>query len=809
MIIEHLYLENWGPHEKLDQDFDAHIVGIIGSNGKGKSNLLQAISYALTGDLDKTKGTSYIRNFGSDHAADKAVVKLEFRVGDKHGSIERVIKSNGTTSRKLDWDGETFKAAAEVDRRMREILGADKAAMQNAVYIKQGDIDRLVKGTPTERFDTILKLMNLSFVDQRAEMVRKSIFTLKAGLKDYTEICDMLDKQRAQYVQQADDAAEQCKKHSKAHDIVKYLGELNDLRNKRKYIDGVINGKRAENVKWASALQESIDKDGTLDHMYKDRETYQAEYDRLCNLLETATENRHKAELREQIVSDVNVAKVELANCLTKKLSIGSEDKLSEKKQHIQQQYDTAAKYHEVCVERDLLRNNIHHINTELASINASISECDEKIGKLTEDIMSYARLQAIGNLCNGAEKCPICGGDMQHVDVSSIKAQYEQYSALLQQAQRDMDSSNTLRNSLLQQSATRYSQLENSNTRLAELNDIEAPVLESDMDTLSQMLRETDAALNSIRELDATINVLQNKIASTVIPDEVQCDTQEQISSYMDDRQRYATLLNDLEDKIKSQKSIVDYNGYINADLAKLEKNYVDIQEQLCAVAYADTAPEGIDPEGNDEYMAEQIAVYRQGELAYTEAKTALDIANQGIADTDEKIRDVQYEIEQNSKKLNLIDDLQQVMTLTSKSGVPLAYANDVFKSITPDVQNMLEMMQANFTVEPDNDRPLTYKFIRTDNASGYEMAQERLSGGQAIRLSIAILIATQQSILPEVGLLILDEPSSHIDAEGVEHMRDMFMGLDSILENTNMQLICVDHNTVLSSAFDKTIEL
>jgi energy-coupling factor transporter ATP-binding protein EcfA2 len=87
--------------------------------------------------------------------------------------------------------------------------------------------------------------------------------------------------------------------------------------------------------------------------------------------------------------------------------------------------------------------------------------------------------------------------------------------------------------------------------------------------------------------------------------------------------------------------------------------------------------------------------------------------------------------------------------------------------------------------------------------------MGQEQLSGGQAIRLSLAMLLACQQIILPEVGLLVLDEPSSHIDKEGVERMRDLFLSLQQVMTNTNMQILVVDHNDRLATAFETTVVL
>lgn len=43
MRIINIELKNWGPHKHLNLDLNAPVVGIVGANGKGKSNLLQAI----------------------------------------------------------------------------------------------------------------------------------------------------------------------------------------------------------------------------------------------------------------------------------------------------------------------------------------------------------------------------------------------------------------------------------------------------------------------------------------------------------------------------------------------------------------------------------------------------------------------------------------------------------------------------------------------------------------------------------------------------------------------------------------------
>ena len=137
------------------------------------------------------------------------------------------------------------------------------------------------------------------------------------------------------------------------------------------------------------------------------------------------------------------------------------------------------------------------------------------------------------------------------------------------------------------------------------------------------------------------------------------------------------------------------------------------------------------------------------------------------------------------------------------------MSYMNAVFNSMTEDVQNMLSKMGANFTVFPDEERPLTYKFMRTDSADEYYMPQELLSGGQAVRLALALLIACQQTVLPDVGLLVLDEPSSHLDADGVDSLQDLFKSLSITLNSSDMQIFVVDHSEPLCGAFEKLIKL
>ena len=815
MVITHLELEDWGPHKKLDLDMDSHIVGIMGSNGKGKSNLLQAVAYALTGDLDNTKGTSYIRNFGQEGAAKKAVVKLSFRKGQEIGTITRTIRENGTTTRQLDYMGETFKSAADVEKRMSEILGADKAAMQNAVYIKQGDIDRLVKGTPSERQDTILKLMNLSFVEQRAENIRKKIFTLKAGIKDYTGMKDIVD----QAIKEDDAAMEAAENDMKAnagcHGVVEYLNTLSTLIGKRRDADQNINlcNKRIAEVK--HSMQELMG-GKTEQEIEKNVETAQEAHNKYVVLLEKVKAAFKMREYTASLQERKNILEQEIKEHESNVNSVEDIRTQNENYEKAKIRLTDASNRDAALMKLAAVRDRKDAVTVNIKTVANETMEMENSILGMQPNIESLTKAITIAELCV-SEVCPICGG---YIDFSIIKKSEEELSnnrSSLSAAKKEIERLNTViseNKAAMIGLTAELSSLDSEETSLKfELEKIVetepvaklSELVSSTYERLKHLEEETqalEAAKGRLKEVEESLNK-----AAPLDPELENVDEQS-ISNIEFCANDQLTKFNEAKDLLLSVKGA---ESRLKTE-SDLKERYLSEYESICndIESLMDGKPEGLpDGEMPDAIVAELTAKNKQGALEFIRSQEAFKIASASKDAHTVRLAEIQKEIDQNNERITLIEDMQAVLALTSRSGVPLAYANAVFKSITPEVQALLSTMQANFTVEPDPDRPLTYNFIRVDDQSGYVMPQERLSGGQAIRLSIAILAACQQSILPEVGMLILDEPSSHIDSEGVEHMRDMFIHMESILENTNMQLIVVDHNTILSAAFDKTIEL
>lgn len=828
MIIKRVELSNWGPHKKLEFDTDSHIVGIIGSNGKGKSNLLQAISYALTGDLDKTKGTAYIRNFGHPDAAKEAVVKVVFQKGAEEGTIVRRIKDTGTTSRQMTWGGKTLKSAAEVEKMMAEILGADKEAMKNAVYIKQGDIAKMVKGTPSERQEINLKLMNLNFTEQRTEKIRQTKAVLSNGLIDYLQIESMLSDSLDQSNSNLKNYKNNLKEFENAHNIVTWLQKVYAAVVEKANSARMLDSLNAQRMDVEFQKKTLVSTTGSKEGVEEKLKAAKLEKERLV------TAKRNKAEV-ENILKELN----EVHDTFTS-LSAKLDDlKKNEVSSYTEDQIkDLDIRYNFIVNSLSVLAN--HHLaEDKLASAKSDLESAKEEFIKLHTNNDKYTSLienrrnlikkitEVSNNIAIAAmvdtDKCPICCGDVSEEIRNKFITSREDNKKILDtlnaqldvleksiKSEEDARSASSAKLSLSATIVDKYEksieQNKENNKKYFEFLGKEAEA-EQELHSIKYTVETYHSILAELKSLPALIKEASNRRESlrkrffAIQPVEEDPDT---LDTLIADQETTCKLL---EDIIKDYEVL---DGKLNQITALLKENTDSFN--TCCENLASYQEEYSDIDISDisiRSIQDLITSYRSQEMEYSALSSLINKTESEIRETECKLLQCRQNIKKNNDRISLIEDLQSVIDVTCKNGIPLAYANEVFAHITPMVQDMLEKMQANFTVNIDPDRPMTYKFIRTDNDSGYEMPQERLSGGQAIRLAIALLIACQQAILPDVGLLILDEPSSHVDAEGVEHMRDMFMQLEDILMNSNMQVILVDHNPTLVAAFDKTIKL
>ena len=91
MKLRRVILNNWCQFDHLEQELGNGLIGIVGRNGKGKSNILKAIIFACTGWTAQTKDC-YVK-----HGKSNAEVTVEFQT-DATGKLYKVVRAVTSTN---------------------------------------------------------------------------------------------------------------------------------------------------------------------------------------------------------------------------------------------------------------------------------------------------------------------------------------------------------------------------------------------------------------------------------------------------------------------------------------------------------------------------------------------------------------------------------------------------------------------------------------------------------------------------------------------------------------------------------------
>jgi DNA repair protein SbcC/Rad50 len=174
--------------EKQEIDFRAlELFAISGPTGAGKSTLLDAIIFALYGEIPRVN--TYNRTEMISAARDRAIVVLDFDVGESHYRIARTLRRNGIQMVRLEErDGSgSFRSVADQVRaatdQISQILGLAAPAFMQAVVLPQGEFARFLKAQPRDRRSMLRTLLRLDVYERMREQAQR-LAAAKKGTVD-------------------------------------------------------------------------------------------------------------------------------------------------------------------------------------------------------------------------------------------------------------------------------------------------------------------------------------------------------------------------------------------------------------------------------------------------------------------------------------------------------------------------------------------------------------------------------------------------------------------------------------------------
>ncbi len=169
MHLNKLVMRNFKKYRRAEVDFQDGLTGIVGSNGSGKSTIVEAIAWALYGNRASTIKRDFIRNARAGDS-DQVEVKLSLSMGKQELVIYRAMKGKSLMPEAfLVLDGQRIAAGTkEVDLRLEEILKISYLDFMKTFYARQKDLDNLLKEGGTGKREYLLKLLGFDDIKEKA-----------------------------------------------------------------------------------------------------------------------------------------------------------------------------------------------------------------------------------------------------------------------------------------------------------------------------------------------------------------------------------------------------------------------------------------------------------------------------------------------------------------------------------------------------------------------------------------------------------------------------------------------------------------
>lgn len=204
--------------DAVEVDFsDLDLFALWGPMGSGKSSVLDALTYALYGKVERIgNSTSQLVSQGQPRMS----VLLEFEVAEQRYRVSRSTPAKGATKVRLErhdgseWRtfGEGADRTREVNKTLTELIGLDYPAFTRAVLLPQGKFAEFLTGDASERRKILTELLGLELFGRMAGVARHTADEAKADagarlslIEQYAGIdAGVLERSRAEATDDAD-----------------------------------------------------------------------------------------------------------------------------------------------------------------------------------------------------------------------------------------------------------------------------------------------------------------------------------------------------------------------------------------------------------------------------------------------------------------------------------------------------------------------------------------------------------------------------------------------------------------------------
>ena len=823
-----------------------HVACICGSNGHGKSALLDSITWALWG-----KARGKVQDEMISYGADECRVELDFSSRDQN---YRVIRSHGRGGRRrrggasdlqlmiLDGDAArpiTGDMIRETQARIDQTVGMDYDTFINSAFLVQGRADEFTNKTPTERKAVLSKILGLETYDKLQIRAREGNSWAENTVKISEGNVDRLRRELDQLVAPTaelktvettlfnanKDLEEQKVKTSALRD------QVTELRRQQAGLEEssgrmVMLAKEAEQFESAHkvsqqqvvAFEKLISQASTIREGSAQLTAARNAFARLEEAGQTFDELER---LRVSTAARIDLKRTQLEGQI-QQISTDIESRLNPKIQELEQIQTNQILLQEQGPEFDERATVLARERENLQGISIQIGQLQSALERSVSEGKDLAAKKELLEGANGQDPiCPLCRTPLREdgcvrlvetfeTDIESKREEYRTISARVKILQGE---ASELENRLPQQELALNQAQTNWQVELQQLDqqlkDSQQARLELDEATPRLKTMRITLADNSFAAEDsAQLKRLEEQIK------ELDYDpaTRQQMFRESQNLEAFAQqeqLLEQAEAGLPGAKDAEEQNSAL---AARRREELTEMETQAAKTKGALARLTTLEAEFTQEEQLEreigvrvQQSIDRQGYL-------------RGQVERQESLAD---ELRSETARLNALQDeqsiYQELAVAFGRQGVQAMLIETVVPRLEDETNLLLGRMtdnRMNVKLETQRDRASgngdpreTLDIIVSDELGprGYEM----FSGGEAFRVNLAMRIALSKVLAQRTGAplptLFIDEGFGTQDAIGRERILDVISAIGNDFE----KVLVITHLDDLKEAFPVSIEV
>lgn len=829
----------------VELDFRGFTLACIsGSNGAGKSSLLDAITWALFGQA-RGRDDSVVN---TNELVERAEVKFEFQYENNRYLVQRIKPKNKTESlyffialpdesSPTTWKSLTEKSVSATEARIRETLRMDYETFINASFFLQGKADQFAQQRPGERKRILSNILGLDIWEayrqraaDRRKMAENSLLEVHTRI---TEIDNELDEEQARKQKLAELSAsleETSHRRADQEGMVETARKLEaTLSEQRKLVDALqrqvqageaaldqlsqeLNRRKKEQFEYEAVLADAAQ----VEAEYAAWQAARAELEQLEELAarDRLLDSRQKEALTE-IATARSALDQEIQGLSRQKQAIEQiQAQLPEKRRlfaSLREKSEAEAGLLEL--QKSLLDEK-STITEKLGQIRAENSRLNEEMKKLNDRLQ---RLEAI----EGGQ-CPLCG--------QPLTAEHrQQMAAEMRNQGKEMGDQFRSNQEVAHQLEDRLAFITREQERisggLAQTHQaaLQAAALESQIGQLEKQVEDWEKTsllrLRQIEELLAAESYAAESRENLRAVDGQRKALGYDPAAHDQARKREATgraaevRLRELETArgalIPLKSTLVNLETQIAQKKGEVEQQQSEASQAEMALKEASTGLPDIQ---------EAERVLRSLKEAENRIRMEVGAARQKVdvlASLKLRRRQLAEQVEQQNE---LIARLKKLEKAFGKDGVPALLIEQALPDIENEANALLDRLsngsmsvrfdtQKKYKDKKREDLRETLDILISDSAGTRDY--ELFSGGEAFRVNFAIRLALSRVLAQRAGArlqtLVIDEGFGSQDAEGRQRLVETINEVKDDFE----KILVITHLEELKDAFPTRIEV